>query len=80
MSRKTFDVSKLVTLVNELLKSPLTTPEERRGAYQTLEGILFATDNYHGYNYLPSEWNDNTSSLRNDYDSTRRFYSYPVTR
>ena len=53
MTRKTFEVSKLVDTVNSILKS--TGPERaetRQGMMNVLEHVLHETGNYKGFRYL----------------------------
>ena len=51
MSRKTFDVNKLVEKANTIL-SKGSTKDERQGIILLVESILHETGNYKGFNYL----------------------------
>lgn len=51
--RKTFDVSELISVTNEILKNSDSKCTERRiGAMGVLESILHSTGNYKGFRYL----------------------------
>jgi hypothetical protein len=89
-TRKTVDVSVVVERVNAMLALPSEnvlailgdeTPERafRTGLAALLEGVLFDTGNYRGYNYqasefLPAEEQTQDNVLRPDADDTRRRY------
>lgn len=72
MARKTIDVQAVKDRSNYML-TVLVTPEARMGVSTLLESILFTTDNYNGFRYLPSELNED-GSLKEDYDTTQRQY------
>lgn len=73
--RKTVNIDFVKTKVNYFLaESDDTQTGERRGAASVLEMILFNTDNYRGFSYLPSEWDAATEKLRDGYDDSRRLY------
>ena len=53
MSRKTFEVSKLIDMVNGICKdSDPEYTQARQGAMNVLEAILYETGNYRGFRYL----------------------------
>ena len=53
MSRKTFEVSKLIDMVNGICKdSDPEYTQARQGAMNVLEVILHETGNYRGFRYL----------------------------
>lgn len=73
MARKTIEVDRVLATANYYLAAPNTTAENRKGIYALLESILFATEQYRGFGYLPSEVDAN-GALLPDYDETRRHY------
>lgn len=87
MSRKTVDVevvkgtanrmlahvAKPEGTVSEQVRQAEDAAEQRKGVITLLESVLFETDNYRGFRYLPSE-KDLNGSLLPDYDDTRREY------
>ena len=83
MPRKTHNVRSLVVEANMLLALPdnETINASFRAGVQTLvERVLMDTDNYKGFQYLPSEFTlpDNFPHrvLREDHDRTRvRYYA-----
>ena len=53
MSRKTFEVEQLKTLINnQILHSPNVHIEIREALAMTLESVLHSTGNYSGFQYL----------------------------
>jgi hypothetical protein len=79
MARKTIAVADLIVKANHLL----TLDDERGvdaqfrwGVIAMIEATLFATDQYKGFRYLPSEYAPAGSPtiLREGYDETRRAY------
>lgn len=76
MARKTVDVQAVKELANRTLASTATflDPSYRNGVIGMVESVLHNTGNYKGFKYLPSEWDENTGSLRVGYDDTRRQY------
>jgi len=80
--RKTIHVARVRELGNTYLRLSSTGDKEGRyGVVGLLEQVLMETDNYHGFNYLdsefvadPSEVDPNARSLRDDYDDSRRKY------
>lgn len=70
--RKTIEVAKVLTMANTYLAAKDTTPAGREAVASLLEGILFETNNYMGFRYLP----DNHSETDYANDGTRRYY-YP---
>ena len=87
MARKTVDVEFVKTKANFMLAyvaKPAGTVsqqvrqtedlrEQRKGIIALVERVLFDTDNYKGFRYLPSE-KDLSGNLLPDYDDTRREY------
>ena len=56
MSRKTFNVSELVDLVNGICKdSDTSRADVRQGAMNVLESVLHQSGNYKGFRYLLAE-------------------------
>jgi hypothetical protein len=76
MSRKTVDIKFLKEKANSfLLNSEDDMIGERIGIYSLLEAALFETNNYKGFNYLPSEFEKTGELLPALYlDETRRKY------
>lgn len=76
MARKTVDVQAVKDLANGMLASTAVflDPSYRNGVIGMVESVLHSTDNYRGFKYLPSEWDEETQSLRVGYDATRREY------
>jgi hypothetical protein len=85
--RKTTDVATALQAANKLLASPNFGPDFRKGVASMLETILWATGQYHGYNFLGwaveggcERWRadgcpkDNSSYIG---DETRRVYYGP---
>lgn len=73
--RKTLEVTALVTSLNEYIQHA-PTPEERRAFAHVAEHVLFESDTYRGFRYLPSELNED-GTLKDGYDDTRRNYYLP---
>lgn len=71
--RKTINVMDLVEALNRFLASPGSTPSQRAGVIIAVEHALNMAHAYRGYNFLPSERNED-GTLQNVYDETRRFY------
>lgn len=74
-TRKTMTVERLVQKANAMLAA--SNPErvaERNGVIGFIESVLNETGNYRGFSYLRSQWNEDESGLREDYDDTRRRY------
>lgn len=81
MARKTIQVDTLRDKVNEMLRAPDGSREGRVALTVLIESVLVDTGNYHGFQYLTSEWlpeeyRDYASGkmLKPDHDDTRRFY------
>ena len=79
MSRKTIAVADGLNFANTALALTLASndpegPSRRRGVIQMIEPVLFHTDNYKGYTYLPSEIDPKDGTLWFGYDDTRRKY------
>lgn len=76
MSRKTIHVERVVLNGNSLLASDHAAfgKDFRLGIIAMVESALFLADNYKGFNYLLSEWDDEAGVLRDGYDDTRREY------
>ena len=55
MARKTIEVGKVLRIANNFLAAKHTTDDERESVCAVMEAILFETDNYRGYAYLPKE-------------------------
>lgn len=55
MARKTIEVGKVLRIANNFLAAKHTTADERESVCAVMEAILFETDNYRGYAYLPKE-------------------------
>lgn len=73
--RKTLKVAWLRDKVNTFLMSSTDDMrKERLGMAAVLEAALFETDNYKGYSYLSSEWDEEGQKLREGYDDSRRCY------
>jgi hypothetical protein len=75
-AKKTVNVRELVARANAALKA---TPDdwvgEREGISMFIQAILMDTDNYRGFGYLPSEF-DEDGKLADWYDDSRRHYYY----
>lgn len=74
MARKTVSVEWVRMRTNMYLAT--SDPEwkdQRQGMASLLEAVLFETDNYMGFKYLPSETKED-GTLREDRDDTRREY------
>ena len=52
MSKKTVPVDQVKKFVNSWLSSDAFSQEEKKGMIATLETILHATGNYHGFTYV----------------------------
>lgn len=78
MARKTVNVSHIVETANRVLASdaPWFDDAYRNGIIGMVEACLFAADAYKGYQFLPSEL-DEDGSLKRTYNSTRRTYIMP---
>jgi len=79
MARHTIKVEEVKARANTMLAAPDSTPEARAAIATLLESVLFATDQYGGFKYQISEWNepalwDTEGMLKKDYDDTRRVY------
>lgn len=77
MARKTVNVTDLLARVNKVLAD--SVPEYVQGRHAMailLTDVLMDTGNYHGFNYLPSEFVDGKpeNGLRPGYDESRRYY------
>ena len=55
MARNTFEISKLVQMVNHRNANSTCSPAERQGWNSLLEKVLFEADAYDGFGYL---WRD----------------------
>ena len=83
MARKTIRVADIVTAGNAMLASCTSHKDEyedalldpRVGICAMVESVLFSTDNYHGYAFLPSEFDDD-GNLRDGFDPMARRYFY----
>jgi len=89
-TRKTVQVSKVVEDVNRQLRRTDLSDEVRLALAHMLEGILHATGNYKGFNYLAwidergcERWQEDSERAGKDLDKTpylgnqtRRFYYY----
>ena len=80
MARKTFNVADFVTMVNGMVAystehlGEYGLPDPRPGLIAALESVLIETDNYRGFTYLPSEF-DQFGVLRETCDTwARRYY------
>jgi len=75
MPRKTVSVEWLKEKTNKFLAdSDEPMKEQRLGIAFLFETVLFETQNYKGFSYLPSEWDSNQQALRDGYDESRRRY------
>ena len=74
--RKTFRVEGFIVKVNTMIAATNDDMAAERLALATvLESVLLETGNYHGFNYLLTEWTEE-GTLRPDADrSRRRYYS-----
>ena len=74
--RKTFSVEGFTIKVNAMIAAtPDDMAAQRLTLATVLEAVLFDTGNYHGFNYLRSEWTEE-GTLKPDADlSRRRYYS-----
>ena len=52
MTRKTFEVSKMVDMANQMLASGVQSQESRWGTITMIEQILHSSGNYNGFRYL----------------------------
>lgn len=52
MARKTFEVSRLVEMVNGRNRQSTCSPDMREGWNSLLESVLINTDTYAGFGYL----------------------------
>ncbi len=86
-TKKMFEVHDLLIKANDLLAASTGTPEFRRGVATMLEGVLHATGNYAGYNFIGwtteggcDRWLalGDADAPKASYigDETRRFYYY----
>jgi hypothetical protein len=74
MARKTTDVTAVKENANRLLANSSDNRQDfRNGVIALVETVLLETGNYHGFKYLPSEF-DTNGILREDYDPTRVEY------
>ena len=55
MARKTIEVGKVLRIANNFLAAKHTTADERESVCAVMEAILFETDNYRGFAYLPKD-------------------------
>lgn len=81
--RKTIEVKELVEFANKLLKdSKDSMKKERSGICTVIEHALHTTGNYHGFSYLPDQFEQTTymgePAVRfiKNHDETRRFYHF----
>ena len=72
MARKTIEVGKVLRIANNFLAAKHTTAEERESVAAVIEAILFETDNYRGFAYLPKENYAHETGF--EHDGTRRRY------
>jgi hypothetical protein len=72
MARKTIEVGKVLRIANNFLAAKHTTAEERESVAAVIEAVLFETDNYRGFAYLPKE--NYTHEMGFEHDGTRRRY------
>jgi len=74
--RKTFRVEGFIVKVNTMIAATNDDMAAERLALATvLESVLIETGNYHGFNYLRSEWTEE-GTLKPGADlSRRRYYS-----
>jgi hypothetical protein len=72
MARKTIEVGKVLRIANNFLAAKHTTAEERESVAAVIEAVLFETDNYRGFAYLPKE--NYTHETGFEHDGTRRRY------
>ena len=77
MARKTIEVEEVKNRANAFLALDSqgdSDPAFRCGVISMLEVVLFSTENYKGFSYLASEWDESKGELREGYDQTRRRY------
>lgn len=83
--RKTFNVESLRKHVNDVLKNPYYSKECRSGFINTLEYVLFESDNYKGFRYLSESETPklelpgirphaSSGNMLDNTDNTRRHY------
>jgi hypothetical protein len=72
MARKTIEVGKVLRIANNFLAAKHTTAEERESVAAVIEAVLFETDNYRGFAYLPKE--NYAHEVGFEHDGTRRRY------
>ena len=72
MARKTIEVGKVLKIANNFLAAKHTTADERESVCAVIEAILFETDNYRGFAYLPKENYAHETGF--EHDGTRRRY------
>ena len=72
MARKTIEVGKVLRIANNFLAAKHTTADERESVCAVMEAILFETDNYRGFAYLPKENYAHETGF--EHDGTRRRY------
>ena len=72
MARKTIEVGKVLKIANNFLAAKHTTADERESVCAVMEAILFETDNYRGFAYLPKENYAHETGF--EHDGTRRRY------
>ena len=72
MARKTIEVGKVLRIANNFLAAKHTTAEERESVAAVIEAVLFETDSYRGFAYLPKE--NYTHEVGFEHDGTRRRY------
>lgn len=74
-ARKTVSVDYIKERANTFLATSFDDMAGmRRGMAALLESVLFESNNYKGYRYLSTEWDESTGSLREGFDDTRREY------
>jgi hypothetical protein len=78
--RKTTEVHKLVKKANRLLalpesdERPYANAAFRQGVFTMLEAALWESNQYAGFSYQASEFDNNYNMLKRDHDDTRRVY------
>ena len=72
MARKTIEVGKVLRIANNFLAAKHTTADERESVCAVMEAILFETNNYRGFAYLPKENYAHETGF--EHDGTRRRY------
>lgn len=77
MSKKTFNVEKFVTTINEFLQESTCGPDVRRGMIVSIETVLHETDNYGGFRYLSSQDLPDGVLPGVRYDSNGNLLPYP---